>query len=400
MFRRSDRRDNAPDERAVAARNEVTQGFLALDDEQRATADAVRAADEMGTAGSLGAAWAQVAAAGDAATEAYLSATQRFPLDGGTPLAGAKEADQRALAEIQRAREGIRRFRAAHARPLDEAEFVVRSLPVAIREAREALVSARAAVAQAQSAGVGSRRATARLAEAEGSAGLLDVTDVGPRQRRQNAARVLELARSAATLAAEAPRTAQHVRSALSSIDTRRAAALTKAERIEPAMSALRREFSEPCSRDLVGAEAQTRRAIAEADTALAAARRHADAGDWDDAADAVTAARAALARAEERHETVTGRLTELRDVRADPAKYAADARFVLRDAQRLVVDRGLVAEFGKILDAQSVRLENARARLDEGVHPDYWFYLSELRGLEERARDVVSQVRSRPPRR
>ncbi len=108
-----------------------------------------------------------------------------------------------------------------------------------------------------------------------------------------------------------------------------------------------------------------------------------------------MTAARSALSRAEDRHEAVTGRLAELRAVRADPAKFAADTRFVLRDAQRLVVDRGLVREFGPILDAQSVRLQNAQDRLT-GVHPDYWLYLTELRGITERVREVVAQARKR----
>lgn len=86
-------------------------------------------------------------------------------------------------------------------------------------------------------------------------------------------------------------------------------------------------------------------------------------------------------------------RLAALRDVRADPARYAADVRFVLRDAQRLVVDRGLVREYGPILDAQSVRLDNAQQRLT-GVHPDFWLYLTELRGIRERVREVVAQAR------
>jgi hypothetical protein len=392
LFRRSDHRDGGPDERALAARNAVTQGFLALDDEQRAAATAVGAAEQLGggSAGRLAAAWAEVATVGDAATEAYLTASREFPLDGTGPVRGAKEADEHALRQIDRARETIRRFRATHARTLGEAEFALTTLPGAVQEARSALVSARAAVTGAE---VASRRAAERLAEAEAAAARLDVT--GLRERRQAAQQVLELARSAATLAAEAPQTARQVRSALSSIATRSAAAATKAERIEPAMSALRREFSEPCSRDLVGAEAQTREAISAADAAIAAARRHADAGDWDDAADAVAAARSALGRAEERHDAVTDRLAELRDVRTDPAKHAADTRFVLRDAQRLVVDRGLVAQLGPTLDAQSVRLDNARARLDEGVHPDYWFYLTELRGIRDRVRDVVERVRT-----
>ena len=79
---------------------------------------------------------------------------------------------------------------------------------------------------------------------------------------------------------------------------------------------------------------------------------------------------------------------------RVGSGKLAADTRFVLRDAQRLVVDRGLVKRFGPILDAQSVRLQNAQDRLT-GVHPDYWLYLSELRGVRQRAQEVVAEARS-----
>jgi hypothetical protein len=100
------------------------------------------------------------------------------------------------------------------------------------------------------------------------------------------------------------------------------------------------------------------------------------------------------LGRAEEAHDAVTGRLAELREVRADPAKLAADTRFVLRDAQRLVVDRGLTKRLGPILDAQSVRLQNAQDRLT-GVHPDYWLYLTELRGVRERAQEIVAEARA-----
>ena len=70
MFRRSERRDDAPDDAALAGRAAASQAFLALDDEQRAAADAVRTADELGGGRPLGAEWAQVARAGDRATEA------------------------------------------------------------------------------------------------------------------------------------------------------------------------------------------------------------------------------------------------------------------------------------------------------------------------------------------
>jgi hypothetical protein len=396
VFRsRSERRNESPDAAALEARNAVTQAFLALDDEQRAAAAAVAAAVELGTGARIARSWADIAAIGDAATEAYLTATRDFPLDGTGPVAGSRAADQRATAQIEKARESIRRFRATHSRVLDDAALALDSLPRTVQAARAAVVEARAAVQQAEATGVRSSRAEAQLAEAERATAALDPPGAGLRQRRDAAVRVLELARSASTLATDAPRTARSVRSALTSIATRRAAAGTKAEQIEPTMSALRREFSEPCSRDLIGSEARTREALAQADVAIETARRDADAGDWDSAADQVTAARSALSRAEDRQEAVTGRLAELRAVRADPAKFAADTRFVLRDAQRLVVDRGLVREFGPILDAQSVRLQNAQNRLT-GVHPDYWLYLTELRGITERVREVVTQARKR----
>jgi hypothetical protein len=393
VFRRSDRGGELPDERVLAARNAATQAFLALDDEQRAVADTVRVAVEMSGRTRLGQEWAEIAAVGDAATSAYLTATQDHPLDGSRPTRGARDADEKALREIERAREAIRRFRATHARSLDEAEYAVTNLPRTLEQARTALATARTAVQNAAASGVRSRRAEERLAEAERSGAGMDGPGAGLQERMRAAQRTLELARSAASLAAEAPRAAQQVRSALTSIATRRQAAETKAGRIAPSLSALLREFSEPCSRDLTGAEALSRAAIADAERAHAEAGRLAEAGDWDEAADQVTAARSALARAEERHDAVVDRLAALRDVRADPARYAADVRFVVRDAQRLVVDRGLVRRFGPILDAQSVRLDNAQQRLT-GTHPDYWLYLSELRSIRERVRDVVAEVR------
>ena len=393
MFRRSERRDDAPDDAALAGRAAASQAFLALDDEQRAAADAVRTADELGGGRPLGQEWAQVARAGDRATEAYLATTAQFPLDGTGPVAGAKQADERALREIEAARETIRRFRSTHARTLDEAAHLLRALPVAVQEARSALVAARTAVQTADASGTRSRRAAERLAEAEQAAAGIDAAG-GVREKRAAATRTLELARSAATLATEAPRAAAGVRSAFSSVATRRAAAATKADRIPAALSALRREFSEPCSVGLTDAEKKARAALTAVDRAIAQAHERADAGEWDDAADAIAEARAQLGAAEQAHDAVVGRLADLREVRADPGKLAADTRFVLRDAQRLVVDRGLVKRFGPILDAQSVRLQNAQDRLT-GVHPDYWLYLSELRGVRTRAQEVVAEARS-----
>ncbi|MDN5933558.1 MAG: hypothetical protein L0I24_21245, partial [Pseudonocardia sp.] len=298
MFRWSDRGapDAAPDDRALAARNVATQAFLALDDEQRAAATAVDAAEELGSPRRLRESWAQIAVLGDQATEAYLAATTDTP-----PGRTTRAADERATAQIERAREAIRRFRSSHGRILDEAAHLVSGLPAATHEARVAVVDARSAVA---GTGVRSRRAEERLADAERSAARLD--SPGLRERRDAIARTLELAREARALALDAPRTAATVRTALSSVATRRAAAQTRTERIPPALSALRREFSEKCSRDLEGAQDRALACLDAADTAVAEAGTLAEAGDWDDAADRIAAARAELARAEERADAVT----------------------------------------------------------------------------------------------
>jgi hypothetical protein len=235
LFRRSDPRDEPADERAVAARNAATQAFLALDDEQRTVAEAVRAAEELEIAPGVAEAWREVAAVGDAATEAYLSATDR-PASG-TPAAPiARAADEQALQQIDRAREAIRRFRDSHSRPLDEAAYARSSVPRVIQQARTALIEARTAVEGAEAAGTRSGRAAERLTEAERAAGRLDAPGAPLREHLQAAEHTLELARSAATLAAEAPGTAEAVRTALRSIATRRSAAAVKAERIQPAL--------------------------------------------------------------------------------------------------------------------------------------------------------------------
>ncbi|MDN5917731.1 MAG: hypothetical protein L0I76_21975 [Pseudonocardia sp.] len=395
MFRWGGRADDdAPDDATLAARDAATQSFLALDDEQRAAAVAVGAADELSSQPPLAPLWEQTAAVGGRATEAYLAATRQFPLDGSGAHTGARAADEQALREIEAARAAIRRFRSTYARRLDEADAVLRAMPTLLGEARTALVEARGAIAQTEAAGLRSRRAHEHLVEAEQAAVGIDDDSLALGERRDRARRVRDLARRASTLAADAPRTASTVRSTLSSVATRRSAAAEKTDRIGPDLSALRREFSDPCSRDLADARSRADGAITDADRAIADARRLADDGDWDDAVEALAVARSALSVAEDRCDAVRERLADLRDVRADPVRRAAEARFVLRDAQRLVVDRGLVGEFGQVLDAQATRLDNARARLT-GVHPDYWFYLTELRGVRDRVEQVVQDVRA-----
>ena len=67
---------------------------------------------------------------------------------------------------------------------------------------------------------------------------------------------------------------------------------------------------------------------------------------------------------------------------------------------ERLSLDRHMMGVPGKLPDIQ-LRGDQAHAqeRLT-GVHPDYWLYLTELRGVRDRAKDVVARARTTSSRR
>ena len=57
------------------------------------------------------------------------------------------------------------------------------------------------------------------------------------------------------------------------------------------------------------------------------------------------------------------------------------------------MVNRGLVKEWGSVLDAQVARIDRAEADL-VGPHPNYWAYLQVLASVETFVKGVVERVR------
>ncbi len=158
------------------------------------------------------------------------------------------------------------------------------------------------------------------------------------------------------------------------------------------AYSALLREFSAQCSRDLVGHERRSAQ-----DLELASS-------EIDSAASALEIRSRSCARC--RHpgsSTPVGgrgiggrghdRLNELRVVQQDPPAAAGRVRFQIRDAQLLAVNLGLVKQWGSVLDAQVLRVDRAVAALT-GRHPDYWGYLVDLRAISDFVSGVVSKMK------
>ena len=107
-----------------------------------------------------------------------------------------------------------------------------------------------------------------------------------------------------------------------------------------------------------------------------------------------MTQARQHLSDAEQLVDAVTDRVRLLRAVKADPKETENKVRFKLRDAQQLAINRGLVAEWGSVLDAQLARIDRAGSALT-GAHPDYWSYLQDLDAISDFIAGVIERMRS-----
>lgn len=174
---------------------------------------------------------------------------------------------------------------------------------------------------------------------------------------------------------------------------TRIAAVQTRAERLAPAYSALLREFNARSSADLVHNQQDSRLQIEQAEADLQKAREALTAGNPEGALELTSAARTHLADAEAKVDGVTDRLRLLRHVRENPRAKENEIRFRLRDAQMLAVNRGLVREWGSVLDAQLERIDRIAGTLT-GRHPDYWAYITQLDAVSAFIAEVVQKMR------
>ena len=80
--------------------------------------------------------------------------------------------------------------------------------------------------------------------------------------------------------------------------------------------------------------------------------------------------------------------------MKANPTETENKVRFKLRDAQQLAINRGVVAEWGSVLDAQLARIDRASNALT-GTHPDYWSYLQDLDTISDFIAGVIDRMRT-----
>ncbi len=369
-----------------------------MDRRQSAAEAATAAAEEMFPERGLGRRWASAREDCYTAAAAYLQLTGELDQDeqSGTRRPGRQQRVDAVIRQLGSAAQRVDRFYHGDRAALEEAIAVRRAVPELVARVTADAARARRQAAESEYAEYPSIRAGAAAVDEA----MVTLTAVPPDDRGRARTAANRLASVTADLSeslARAPSRAPAARNAISSVTTRLAAVRTRAERIGPAHSALLREFNAASSADLADNERTSERHIAAAAQALAGARAAAAENTPEQALELTTTARGHLADAEQLVDAVTKRLAELRAVREDPRQRAEAVRFRLRDAQMLAVSRGLVAEWGSVLDAQVERLDRVAASLT-GRHPDYWAYVNELDTIAEFIAGVVERMRKQPP--
>ena len=392
---------------ANAAKDSAAGAFLALDDAHKMTAALVEAYAQVEPgpkAQRVTSGLAPLLNASDRAAQDYISALDQYagvlasPTADVDTLVNAHRAFHDIYGRLESARQQIDQFRARNTELQDRLQEVQARVQPAINSATRALARARQAATDARGAGIVSADLDAKLARAEQ---LGQVAAGGA--FRAGAQAALDAAAELTTAAEAVIETATRLQSLKTSGGSRLASSRTRLDgiagripQVRETLSYLRRTYSMTCSEDLDHVPDTAARELDQARGLLDQVATAQSAGDWDAAARHLEAARDHLATAEEGVNGVVDRRRDLDALAEDPAAELERVRFVVRDAQRLVVSAGAKAPRGEpaILDGLMARLDAADERL-EGTHPDYWSYLVELRAVREVAAGVVRRTRA-----
>ncbi|WP_106398279.1 coiled-coil domain-containing protein [Actinocorallia populi] len=412
MYRSGDsRRRGRGDQRAaesraaaLAAKAEAAQAFYEMDQAQKHLAGRLSLLEDLdrGAAGRLRPRAGRADAGANTAALDYITAVDSHDLDSedrsSADYAVARAALAAATAALKRSASELDGATAAVDSELARLEGGLERLAPRLRAAREAFQTAQEAVSAAEGAGMRTEEVAADLAALQALLAELTAPGLGGLGLQGATARAEEVAARASALAEEARNLAvavQKTRNDLASVRTRVQMAAGRRERVDEAMSVLRRRYSAACWQDLQGAPNAISQALERALERIAETERAAAGQEWRDVARSLAAARTELKDAERRARAVTGRVEELAEAERDPDRPLEQARFTVRDAQRLAVAApgGPDPRHARALDALAERLERAPGLL-QGPHPDYWGYLRELRAISTGARDVVEIIR------
>lgn len=373
-------------EEAVArARSGAVAAFLDLEARQSAADRAVAAIGRGSADADLRTEWDRVRQLCYAAGARYLAVTERM-----TDLVTEEAFDEftSVTEQLGTAARAVDEFYLPRRTQFDQA---VQRSSIAPQLAGQAASAARAALASDRFAGY--RTVTAARDRIATALARLEAAD-GPEPTLTAARQVREAVADYEKAVAAAPEAAGRARSAIASVRTRIDGIHTRVERLGGAYSALLREFVAAASEDVKGNRSRAEQLAGAATEHVDQARR-VESADPDTALDLIAAARSELQDADRLVAQVVDRLAALREVRDHPRDLEKRVNFRLRDAQRYAVNRGLVAEWGSVLDAQHARIRRAGAELDGQGRPDYWRYLRDMRAIEDFIATTVNRMRA-----
>lgn len=365
---------------------EVTAAFFDMDTRQGAAQVAVAAESALNPSSPILGEWDTVLQRCYGASAAYLSLSAHDP--------AAQEAHQ-VHTQLVEAATGIDNYCQRH------------------RSALSRATSQAAAAAQKADASIAAARALSqRLADVDGQwlvypsvrtandSMQSTVDELGSARERADLAATIRAADRLGIVVSQlelaldrAPQRVEEAHRAVSSVRTRLQAARTRATSADEALSDLLREFHADSSADIVDNERKSRADLDRADSLLQQASTASREGRPEAALEFANEARSIISPAEALIDSAGNRLSLLRSIRADPGQRERDVRFQVRDAQRLVVDRGLQSEWGTVLDAQAGRIDRIVAEL-HGRHPNYWKYHLGLGEVSEFVAGIVTRIR------
>ncbi|QKG26316.1 molecular chaperone DnaJ [Actinomadura verrucosospora] len=390
---------------AIQAREAAATAFYDMDQAQKFLDGRVTVFEDLDAAAAapVRREFAGLSEAADAASVAYISVLDAHDLDDRERSPAEYDAARRAFIasteRLQQITRNLNGFAERLAPRMARLEAALDQLPPRLTAAREAVAAAEVAVQAARASGMDASDPEAELGRAKEALALLSSQGLGGlgldgAMRKADEVRVI--AESARLAAEELPKAAEKVRNSLASVRTRVDVVANRVGPVREAMKVLLRAYSQACWQDLRGAPEAIEAGLERARERLNEAMAFSGRTEWKQAQQALTAARTELNAADRRAGQVTGRVSELEAVAADPGRPVESARFAVRDAQRLAMAQpgGAPPHHARALDALVERLEQAPKRLS-GAHPDYWAYLQELESIKTAAGDVVTRIRS-----
>lgn len=347
--------------------------------------------------------WATVQEQANQAVAAYMTAVGIADLntDLEEPVARhAAQAFHAASDQMGHAIVAVQRFLQAASRPLQQARSAHAAVPERLQAARVALTTATHAIEKAHQAGFQAREAVELVEQAAAALRELDpgVERLGLPRMLDGAARVIELSTQAAADAESLPGRADELVRKLTAARTFLQVTESHLSGVPEALSELRRSYVYPSFADVESTPQRAEQALATAREHLARAEQLATPQEqrWGEAQQAITAARASIDSGAKLAQSAAHRLKALQAAQEDPAQALAQARRVVRDAQRFLLAgpeppaRHLVSR----LDSLGVQLDSAPDRLAARNRPDFWAYLTELAGVTNAARAAVEEIR------